>query len=182
MMPRRSHCVGGDRNSMGKTSTESKFEPQTCRCACGKSAVIVKAKPRMRYYCHCLTCQEVCQSDFSDNTALRFEEVEIAAGSDIEFKKYEKNGVVERGVCNVCRTPVVDFAQLLPGIKAAFVPGNLYPDQSALPKPNRHIFYHRRTSDVPDSLKKHSGAFSSQVIMVPSMIFSMLRKPRAIDA
>ena len=167
---------------MEKKSTESKFEPQTCRCACGKSAVIVKAKPRMRYYCHCLTCQEICQSDFSDNTALRFEEVEITAGSDIEFKKYEKNGVVERGVCNVCRTPVVDFAQLLPGIKAAFVPGNLYPDQLALPKPNRHIFYHRRTSDVPDSLKKHSGAFSSLVFMVPSMMFSMLRKPRVVDA
>lgn len=115
-----------------KTSIASEFEPQSCRCACGKSAVIVKAKLRMRYYCHCLICQEICQSDISDNTALRFEEVEITTGSDIGLKKYEKNGVVERGVC--------------------------------------------------DSLKKHSGVFSSQVIMIPSMMFSMLRQPRAADA
>jgi len=162
--------------------SEFGFEPQRCKCTCGKSAVLVKAKPRMRYYCHCLTCQNVCQSAFSDNTALRAEEVEIVEGSDIEFRKYEENGVVERGVCKACRTPVIDFAQLLPGVKAAFVPGNLYPNQSALPKPNRHIFYHRRIADVSDSLKKHSGAFKSQVVMVPSMVFSMLRKPFIVEA
>lgn len=163
---------------MSRAEKTTLFEPQYCRCTCGKSAVLVKAKPRMRYYCHCLTCQAVCQSAYSDNTALRAEEVEIVKGSIIEFKKYEKNSIVERGICQVCQTSLLDFAQLLPGIKAAFVPGNRYPNQSALPEPTCHIFYHRRIADIPDPLKKYSGAFRSQVIMVPSMIWSMLFKPR----
>ncbi|QIB66881.1 GFA family protein [Kineobactrum salinum] len=155
------------------------FESQHCPCACGKSVVIVKALPRMRYYCHCLTCQEFCQSPFSDNTALRAEEVEIVDESTIEFKKHQKNAVVDRGVCKHCRSPVVGFALLLPGVKAAFVPGSHYPNQAALPNPNRHIFCHRRVKDVPDSLTKHSGAFFSQAVMVPKMMLSMLRKPGA---
>lgn len=158
------------------------FESQHCPCSCGKSVVIVKASPRMRYFCHCLTCQEACQCPFTDNTALRAEEVEIADESTIEFKKHLKNGVLDRGVCKYCHSPVVNFAQLLPGIKAAFVPGNHYPNQAALPRPDRHIFYHRRLRDVPDSLKKYSGAFLSQAVMIPTMMLSMLRKPRANEA
>lgn len=150
---------------------------QLCTCPCGASQIVVNAAPRARYFCHCTICQVVCKQNYADCTALRAEEVTLMEGHKIEFKKYGPSNGISRGNCSICGSPVVDFLNMLPGIRAAFVPGEIYPDQTTLPPPTMHLYYHRRATDISDPLPKHSGAFRSQLAAAPMMLISMLRRP-----
>lgn len=151
---------------------------QLCTCSCGASQVVVNALPRKRYFCHCTICQAVTKQPYADCTALRAEEVVLVEGHKIQFKKYGPPGGVSRGICSSCGSSVVDFLDMLPGIRAAFVAGDIYPDQTTLPPPRMHLYYHRRVADVIDSLPKYSGAFRSQLAAVPMLLTCMLRRPR----
>jgi hypothetical protein len=58
---------------------------------------------------------------------------------------------------------VVGFLRLATFVRLAFVPTRNFSDQSVLPAPSAHIFYHRRQVDAADELKKISGYWPSEL-------------------
>ena len=50
---------------------------QTCACRCGASQLLVTARPRVRYLCHCTICQAVYRKPYAVITALRAEDVTL---------------------------------------------------------------------------------------------------------
>ncbi len=70
--------------------------------------------------------------------------------------------------------PVVGFLWLAPFLKLAFVPSANFPDQAALPKPEAHIFYHRRLTDAGDNLPKVSGYWPSEFTVTKLVMGGML--------
>jgi hypothetical protein len=148
---------------------------QVCACLCGASQVVVNARPRARYVCHCTICQAVYRKSYADITALRAEDVTLREGHKIQFKEYRSPPAVSRGTCSSCGCPVVGFLSPVPFVRIAFVPAEIYPDQMVLSPPRMYIFYHRRRTDVSDTIPKYSGEWRSQLAAGLYIMFSMFR-------
>ena len=149
---------------------------QTCSCPCGASQFVVTARPRIRYLCHCTICQAVTRKPYADITALRADDVTLIEGHKIQFKEYRPSPAVSRGICSSCGCSVVDFMSPVPFVRLAFVSTDTYPDQTVLPPPKMHIFYHRRIADVNDGLPKYSGPWRSQLAVTPHIISVMFHR------
>jgi hypothetical protein len=114
----------------------------------------------------------------ADITALRAEDITLREGHKIQFKEYRSPPAVSRGTCSSCGCPVVGFFSPVSFVRIAFVPAEIYPDQMVLPPPRMHIFYHRRRTDVSDTIAKYSGEWRSQLAAGLYIMFSMFRWSR----
>jgi hypothetical protein len=55
-------------------------------------------------------------------------------------------------------------------MKVAFVPARNFGGKAELPEPWAHIFYHRRISDVADSVPKISGYWPSEFFITRKLL------------
>jgi hypothetical protein len=136
---------------------------QPCACACGASRLDVSGRPLVRLLCHCTICKSFNRQPYADVTAFWAGSITLRDGHQIEFKRYRLPPAARRGRCRSCSAPVVEFLRLAPFLQLAFVPSKLFPNQSALPPPALHIFYHRRLADAADDLPKISGYWASEL-------------------
>jgi len=146
---------------------------QPCTCNCGHSRFAINSKPIIRFFCHCTICQTVYRKPYADVTALWARDVLLPASNDINFRKYKYPPALDRGTCQSCGLSVVGFLRLAPFVKIAFIPSANIANQDLLPASSAHIFYHRRTGDIEDTLPKYSGYWSSE-LAVSKFIFSAI--------
>jgi len=132
-----------------------------CQCPCGKTAFTVRATPFLRFYCHCLICQELYKQPYVDVTVVKSQAV-LLNSSGVTFKKYRLPPALQRGTCNHCHKPVAGFLTGVPGLKLAFITGDNFIDKTNLPDSVGHIFYHRKANPVDDALPKISGYWKSE--------------------
>ncbi len=148
---------------------------QTCACRCGESRFTVSGTPLARFYCHCTICQSLYQKPYVDVTAMWAGAVLLPNHHHIGFKKYRSPPALSRGLCPSCNAPMVGFMSLLPRVGVAFIASHNFADTTVLPKPTRHIFYHRRVGEVADTIPKISGYWPSELAVVKLVIGSMFR-------
>ena len=139
-----------------------------CKCECGASELTLTQTPRARFFCHCLTCQEVYGLPFADVVILRHSSVTLEKESQIEYKKFSK--ALDRGVCKGCNRPVVSLLTMAPFLKLAFVPTASLPSSVEKPKSDAHIYYHRCSAPVDDDIPKVSGPIKSNLKVLPAML------------
>jgi hypothetical protein len=139
---------------------------ETGSCKCGKTRFFVNGEPVLRFFCHCIICQNVSQQSFVDVTVFRAGAVTLAESGDVRFKRYRPPPALARGICGACGMPVIGLLRLAPFAKFVFVPAQNLPVETQLPQPMGHIFYHRRVRDVPDELPKISGYWPSELIVI----------------
>ncbi|MBL4799773.1 MAG: GFA family protein [Oleispira sp.] len=134
-----------------------------CHCECGKTQLNVAKPPMLRFHCHCTICQKLYKQPFSDVTVMWAKDAKLIQG---EFIEYRRPGLLlKRGVCTQCEQPILATMTLFPGVKLAFVPANRYGDQSLLPKPSAHIFFHRSETAMDDGITKYNGFVKSELII-----------------
>lgn len=152
---------------------------QTCTCPCGSSSVTVRAKPRARFLCHCTICQAATAQPYADDCVHWASEIVLPQNHHIEFKAHKSSPpAYSRGKCPVCGAPVVAFIHAAPFIRLAFIPSSNYPNQSALPVPKAHMFYHRRATDISDTLPKYSGYWLSQLMVSALTLLALCRSSK----
>jgi hypothetical protein len=147
---------------------------ETGSCKCGKTRFFVNGQPVLRFFCHCIICQNVSQQPFVDVTVFRAGAVTLAESGGIQFKRYRPPPALMRGTCDTCGAPVIGFLRLGPFTKFAFVPAQNLPVATYLPQPMGHIFYHRRVRDVSDDLPKISDYWTSELIVIRRMLSSTI--------
>jgi hypothetical protein len=152
---------------------------QDCSCPCGASRFAVNGKPIGRFFCHCTICQKVYGKPFADVTYFRADAVALPAGQPVEFRRYRSPPALRRGICAKCNNPVVAFLTMVPGVNVAFLPSQNSTRPAELPVPDRHIFYHRRVADIPDSIPKLSGYWPSQAHVTRMVFADLFRSKRA---
>ena len=145
---------------------------ESCQCKCGKSELILSQRPRARFFCHCLTCQEVYGLPFADVVIVRSKSVTLEKDSHIEYKKFSPN--LARGVCTGCERPVVSILTMAPFLKIAFIPTANLPATVKKPPSHAHIYYHRCGAPVEDDLPKISGAAKSNFKILPHMLWGLM--------
>ena len=143
---------------------------QKCSCPCGKSVFTAKGTPLGRFHCHCKICQTLYRQPFADVTVLWAGSISLPADHSIRFRRYRLPPALQRGTCPNCAAPVAGFLRVAPFVRLAFVPSANFSDSAALPAPGMHIFYHRRVSDIRDTLPKFSGYWASE-LAVTRMVF-----------
>ena len=129
-----------------------------CSCPCGASQFTFTGKPIARFICHCKICQKLYNKPFADVLMFKTKNITMTMQDKVGFKKYRLPPALNRGVCDACHQPVIGF---LPGFGLAFASADKVKDQSILPEPLFHSFYHRRVDDFPDHLPKYSGYWPS---------------------
>lgn len=152
---------------------------QLSQCQCAETKITVSGKPVARAICHCTICQEFNQAPFADITAFYADDVQVPEGSNIEFKTYTKSPTaVPRGKCKQCGNPAIETMDI-PGFpKMILIPSNNFDDQSFLPAPALHMFYHRRVADLDDATPKYSSFLSSQLGFVRHLIPALIKHKR----
>lgn len=151
---------------------------QNCPCPCGHSRFSANGNPITRLFCHCTICQSVYDKPFSDFVVFWAPAVDLPAESDVQFRRYRSPPALQRGRCVECQALVVGFLELAPFLKLAFVPSANFPDQTSLPDPSVHIFYHCRLGDALDSLPKISGYWPSELKVSNLVMGSLFRGRR----
>ncbi len=141
----------------------NKISEITCQCECGKSQVGLKKVPMLRFHCHCTICQNLYKKPYSDVTVMWASNTQLLNDEHIEYRR--PGLLLKRGVCTGCEQPIFATMTLLPGLKLAFVPGNRYDDQTILPNPSAHIFYHRSQSEMDDGIAKTRGFIRSELVI-----------------
>jgi hypothetical protein len=135
----------------------------SCQCECGKSQVELKKAPMLRFHCHCTICQNLYKKPYSDVTVMWGNNAQLLNDEHIDYRR--PGLLLKRGVCTGCEQPIFATMTLLPGLKLAFVPGNRYDDQTILPNPSAHIFYHRSQSEMDDAIAKTRGFIRSELVI-----------------
>jgi len=130
-----------------------------CSCPCGDSQFTFSGRPIARFICHCQICQQLYKKPFADVVMYRTKDITMTKDDKIQYAKYRLPPALKRGVCTSCEQPVIGFLQ---GFGLAFASADKVKDQSVLPPPLFHTFYHRRVDDFPDQLPKISGYWPSQ--------------------
>lgn len=141
-------------------STNSSL-PLHGRCECGACSFELYTSPKARFRCHCLICQAFNDSPFADVVVVRAKDVVLKNPNSILFKKYRSLPNFDRGSCRKCGKPISEIAGLGP-FKVMFIPINTFDLPASLPPVRLDIFYHRRVLDMPDSVPKYNGYYSSQ--------------------
>ena len=134
----------------------------TSRCECGANRLAALRPPILRFFCHCLVCQQVYQKPYADVSMFWARDVDCAPDAPIRFKRYRSPPAVRRGSCVHCHVPVLGLLSPLPGARLAFLPSRHFDESDALPSAAAHIFYHRRVHASRDGLAKYSGYWPSQ--------------------
>jgi hypothetical protein len=156
----------------------------SCRCECGQTQVRVVKPPMLRFHCHCTICQDLYKQPFSDVTVMWQKDAKLTQGENIEYRR--PGLLLKRGVCTQCEQPIFATMTLLPsllkwpGVRLAFVPANRYDDQSVLPKPSAHIFFHRSETQIEDGITKYKGFIKSEWVIswliVKSAFIQLLKR------
>ncbi len=144
---------------------------QTASCGCGQSTFKVDGVPIARFKCHCTICQSFCQKPYADVVMLWGGAITLPQEQPFTFRKHRPPPALRRATCNTCGGPVMGFLRLAPFVQLAFSQCGNFSDQSVLPPPSVHIFYHSRTKDVDDELPKISGYWASEMA-VTKLLFS----------
>jgi hypothetical protein len=110
-----------------------------------------------------MICQKFNDAPSADVTAFWGGAISIPEAFPVAFEKYRRLPNVNRGRCQECGKPVVEFLTLAPFARISFVPSRNFQDIQKLPPPSAHIFYHRRVRDIDDSLPKISGYWPSEL-------------------
>ena len=150
---------------------------QTAACHCGTSYFKVDGVPIGRFICHCRICQALYKQPYADVVMLWGGAIELPQTRPFTFKKHRLPPALNRSSCNACGAPVVNFMWMAPFVRLAFTNSANFADQSALPPPSFHIFYHRRVKDVHDSLPKVSGYWSSELSVMKLLVGGGARQP-----
>ncbi len=133
-------------------------------CHCETVTVSPKAKPLVRFICHCETCQRYTKQPFSDECFFLYKDVQIENIDHVTFKKYQSNfSPLQRGLCNTCNKPAISIASVSSMLKFALLPTESVSNVITLPPVSAHVFYHRRISSINDSVPKYSGYWRSQL-------------------
>ena len=96
-------------------------------------------------------------------------DAKLIEGEHIEYRR--PGLLLKRVVCSQCDQPIFATMTLLPsllkwpGVKLAFVPANRYGDQSVLPQPSAHIFFHRSDTQIEDGIAKYKGFIKSELVI-----------------
>lgn len=149
------------------------------QCECGTTKIEVSGKPVIRAFCHCQNCQEFNQAPFADVTVFYADDVTMPSKDQVEFKTYSSSSVaVPRGKCSQCGKPAIEKMKV-PGLPAmVLIPSTNFADQSFLPAPVCHMFYHRRQADINDTLPKYSSFLSSQLGFTRRFLGALLKHKR----
>ncbi len=113
--------------------------------------------------CHCTICQQFNQAPFADVVVFKTAQVSVPDKSSIDFKTYKPPPNVNRGVCQHCQQPVIEFFDMPLMPKLTMVPAAMFAVQQSLPKPSAHMFYEKRLTDADDQLPKKQGFLRSQL-------------------
>ena len=148
----------------------------TGQCECGKAHFEVVGKPVFRSICHCQFCQQFNQGPFADIMVFRHKDIKLAAQDAVTFESNAKPEMLQRGKCNSCQKPVIEYLNvpLMPGL--TIVPSDTLQSDVAMIKPSFHAFYHRRQQDAEDSLPKYSGFVLSQMRFMMHVIKGLLKR------
>jgi len=144
-----------------------------CHCSCGKSAFRIAGTALTRFVCHCTICQDYTGDSYSDVVALWSGAVSLPINFPVTFKKYRPPPNVNRGQCQHCAKPVVEFMAIAPFVRLAFVPVVNIRDSQILPQRSAHIFYDRRVKNIDDSIPKFCGYWSSELAVTRLIIEGM---------
>jgi hypothetical protein len=131
-------------------------------CQCGACSFEVNTRLKARFRCHCLICQAFNREPFADVVAVHGKEVVSKNAGNISFKKYRRPPNFDRGVCRTCGKPIMEVMGFGP-FKVIFIPAKNFERMALLPPVQLDIFYHRCVHDMPDSLPKFSGYYSSML-------------------
>lgn len=132
-------------------------------CPCGVAGFSLRAKPLGRFFCHCLICQSLYKAPFADVTAFWAGSERLRSQDEVEFKRYRLPPALRRATCRACGSPLIGYLRLAPFVRLLFVPTRNIKPGTGVPAPSAHIFYHRRTQEVTDSLPKVSGYWHSEL-------------------
>ena len=149
---------------------------QKCYCECGKSEFTVKAKPLMRIFCHCEICQAFNKADYADVTVFLAKDISFNPSQHVTFETYKSPPAVDRGKCNLCDKPLIEFFNLPLFPSLSIVPSKNIEEGEFLPKASAHIFYHRRKKDIDDELPKYFGFIRSQLGFITKLFLGWVRK------
>lgn len=145
-------------------------------CECGIISISDNAKVINRFVCHCLFCQEYTNDSFNDESFFRKRDIIINKPELIEFtKNYSKLSPLSRGTCKTCKSPVISIAKI-PLFSLILIPSETSIIKSLLPPVCAHVFYHRRKTDLNDSIPKYSGFWNSQLMTQWFLLKSFIKK------
>ena len=147
-------------------------------CRCGRTRFSHQGVPIVRYYCHCLICQSFYRRPFADVTMVRASNLSILDIENVEFRRHRPPPALQRGACHHCGFPVASFLRSVPFVHEASVPSMNFPDQSRLPEPGFHIFYHHRVADIDDEFPKYRGHWKSEWVAGKRVIATLIHRQR----
>lgn len=148
---------------------------QSARCSCGRSSIHVQGPVIGRFFCHCTICQSLYQEPCADVTIILRRSVTLPASHELAFRRYKSPPALQRGLCRVCRSPVVGLTPGPSALGLAFLASRTCERPDLLPPPQLHVFYHRKIAAVEDTLPKISGYWRSEAA-VGRMVMSGLWK------
>lgn len=136
--------------------------PKHAACTCGKVWIETSGPVLFRARCHCTICQSFNRAAFGDIVALRARDVGVEGADHLALKAHKTPPLLQRGTCDMCDAPIVEFLRI-PGLpKTALIPVRAFSPDTPLPEPDMHIFYEHRLSDAQDDAPKHSGYLTSE--------------------
>ncbi len=118
-----------------------------------------------------LSARTFAKKPYVDVVMLWDNTITLPAEQPFTFRKYRAPPALQRSTCDACGAPVIGFLRLAPFVRLAFSQAANFSEQSVLPLPSVHIFYHSRGLDVDDDLPKISGYWSSE-LAVTRLLFS----------
>lgn len=149
-----------------------------CGCSCGEVEFTVTSKPLFRGYCHCTICQQFNDAPYADITVFTADNLDVLSIPNVDFKVYQNPPLVRRGKCTSCGNPAVEAIRIMPLPRLVVVPSNNVRDQSLLPEPSIHIFYHRKVEEFNDQLPKHHGFIKSQLAFSNKLMGALFKRSR----
>ena len=148
------------------------------QCACGASSFTVSGPPVLRLICHCTICQEFNDAAFADVSIYTADNVNLPDNQPISFSTFKKPPAVQRGKCQKCGKPAIEFFHLPVMQDLVMIPSENIAKSVELPAPKVHIFYHRRIADINDALPKVSGPIRSQLAMGRCLLPGLMRNKK----
>jgi hypothetical protein len=122
-----------------------------------------------------LICQEFNESDYADVTVFYGKDVSLEDEDTVIFRVHQQPPLLRRGKCTSCGKPVIERLSIPLMPRMVLIPSHNIKEAASLPKPQLHIFYHRRRADIADNLPKHSGFLNSQSRFGLAVAMAMLR-------
>lgn len=132
-------------------------------CSCGHVTFEIGSAPLFRMLCHCTICQRFNDAPFADIVIYDATSITGPKPGSVRYDTYKPPPNVQRGVCTECGKPAIEQFKLPWFADLTMIPASVHVDQTSLPEPMAHVFYHRRVEDADDALPKYNGFLSSQL-------------------